>query len=371
MKKHSFKPYYTVLVVLLAAVVALAIASAILALLGANVLETFKIICIQPFSSAKNFTGLINKMTPLAIVGVGICIAYRSGFINLGGEGQMTMGILLSLVFGLNASDWPRWALLGGMILCGMVGGAIWGWVAGILKTKFSVSELLSTVMLNYVASQLFTYCIRVPLIDPAASEPQTVQLSKNAWLSKINELIPGLDKATKFHSGIIVAVVLALIVYFIMWKTGTGYKMRAAGLSERAARYGGIHVKRYALLSVVLSGACCGLAGTVEILGIHHRGLAGVTGGYGFSGIVVALFGGLHPVGVLPASFFFAVITYGCTLLKTKIAVLSNITNVLQGLVILVIVAAQMLMTNKYMMDKTERFFTTLFIRKQGGLKE
>ena len=368
--KH-FKLWYTVGVILIAVVFSLAVASLILTVLGANVMDTFWVIFAYPFTTLKNLTGVIKMMTPLTIVGVGICVAYRSGITNIGGEGQMLMGLLMATAFAVNTTL-PRFVELPLILLIGMLGGAMWGALPGLLKARFGVSELLSTVMFNYIATQIYAYCLRVPLLDPAvvggAGDPQTVKLDKSQWLSKFNDLFPGIDKGLSFHSGIFIALVLAVIVFLFMWKTPTGFKMRAAGASDRAARYGGISVSKYLVLAMVISGACCGLAGTVEVLGIHHRGLMNCTGGYGFSGIVVALFGGLHPIGVIPAAFFFAVISYGCSALQiNKIPVPSNVIDVLQGLVILVIVAAKMVIANPYMMDRAKHRFQALFSKKEA----
>lgn len=365
----SFKLWFTVSIILVAVILTLAIASVILTVLGANVLDTFWVIFCYPFTSLKNLSGVINIMTPLVLVGVGICVAYRSGITNIGGEGQMVMGILFGVIVALNI-DLPKIIALPLILISGMIGGALWGALPGILKSKFGVSELLSTVMFNYIAAQIYAYALRIPLLDPAiqsgAGEPQTVKLAASQWLSRFYELIPGLDKMMRFHSGILIGIVMAVIVFLFMWKTPTGYKMRAAGASERAARYGGISVSKYLVLAMIISGACCGLAGIVEILGVHHRGLGSCTGGYGFSGIVVALFGGLHPLGVLPAAFFFAVISYGCSALQiNKINVPSNVINVLQGLVILVIVAAKMVIANRYLMDRVRRKVEARFLPK------
>ena len=364
-----FKLWYRCGVVLLSVLVALAIAAVILTVLGANVLDTFRVIFVYPFSSIKNISGVINIMIPLSLVGIGICIAYRSGIVNIGGEGQMIMGLTLALVVALNVGEMPRALAIPLVLLSGMIGGGVWGAIPGILKTRFQVSELLSTVMLNYIASQFYSYCLRVPMLDPSVAggsgDPQTVRLSESLWLSRMNQLVPSLDKNMRFHSGILIAIVLALIVFLFMWKTPAGFKMRAAGASERAARYGGINVKNYVVLAILLSGACCGLAGTVEVLGVHHRGLGNVSGGYGFSGIVVALFGGLHPLGVLPAAFFFAVISYGCNSLQiNKIPLPGNTIDVLMGLVILVIVSAQMIISNKYIMYRAERWVRAHLLR-------
>lgn len=368
----NFKLIYTIGVILLSVLLTLGIASAILAVLGADVLKTFWVIFCYPFTSFKNLSGVINIMTPLTIVGVGICVAYRSGIMNIGGEGQMVMGLLPAIVFALN-TELPRAAAIPCILLVGMIGGACWGALPGLLKAKFGVSELLSTVMFNYIATQFYSYCLRVPLLDPAVAggsgDPQTVKLDESEWLSRIGDLFENVPKGTRFHTGIFIAIAVAVIVYLFMWKTPVGFKMRAAGASERAARYGGISVSRYLVLAMIVSGACCGMAGTIEILGVHHRGLGNCTGGYGSSGIVVALFGGLHPIGVIPAAFFFALISYGCSALQiNKIPVPSNMIDVLQGLVILVIVAAKLIIANPYLMDRAQRRVKSLMGRKEAA---
>ena len=368
----NFKLIYTIGVILLCVMLTLGIASLILAVLGADVLKTFWVIFVYPFTTFKNLSGVINIMTPLTLVGVGICVAYRSGIMNIGGEGQMLVGLLCAIVFALYSGvEGPLSIPL--IMLFGMLGGAVWGFFPGILKSKFGVSELLSTGMFNYIATQLYSYCLRVPLLDPAvaggAGDPQTVKLAESQWLPRINEVLENTPKGTRFHTGIFIALVLAVIVYLFMWKTPVGFKMRAAGASDRAARYGGISVNKYLVLAMLVSGACCGLAGTVEILGVHHRGLGNCTGGYGFSGIVVALFGGLHPLGVIPAAFFFALISFGCSALQiNKIPVPSNMIDVLMGLVILVIVAAKLIIANPYLMDRAQRKFQSLFAKKEAA---
>ena len=162
--KH-FKMAYTAGVIALAVLLTLAVAALILCVLGANVLDTFWVIFCYPFTTLKNLSGVINIMTPLTIVGVGICVAYRSGIVNIGGEGQMIMGLLCAVVFALNTSL-PAAVALPVTLLIGMLGGAIWGALPGLLRARFGVSELLSTVMFNYIATQFYAYCLRVPLLD-------------------------------------------------------------------------------------------------------------------------------------------------------------------------------------------------------------
>lgn len=364
--KH-FKLCYKLAVVALATLATFATSSLVLKVLGVGVLDTFYVIFIYPLTNLINFSEVINRMTPLCIVALGICVAYRSGIINIGGEGQMTVGLLLTIVVIL-FTDLPRPVILPLALLCGILGGALWGFIPGALKAKFGVSELLSTVMLNYIAAQIYAYCLRVPLLDPTviggAGDPQTMRLAKTAWLSKLNFWIP----RTAMHTGIFIALGLAVLVYCFMWRTSFGYKMRAAGSSERAARYGGIHVSKYLVLAMLISGGCAGLAGAIEVMGVHHRGVMSITGGYGFSGIVVALFGGLHPAGIIPAAFLFGLLQYGASALQIMgIPVPSNMVDVLQGIVILVIVATKMILQNPYLMDRAQRRVESLLGRKAG----
>ena len=145
------------------------------------------------------------------------------------------------------------------------------------------------------------------------------------------------------------------------MWKTSIGFKMRASGSGARAARYAGISVGFYVTVSMVISGAFAGLAGGVELAGVHRRAIEGITNNYGFSGVVVALFGGLHPFGIIPASFFFGLMIYGATLAPSKVGVPANIVQVMQGIIIIVIVTAQMVLSNAYFRDRVWRRIQSL----------
>jgi simple sugar transport system permease protein len=283
-------------------------------------------------------------------------VAYRSGFINIGAEGQMAMGILAATAAALALPGVPRPLLLPAALLAGALGGALWGFIPGVLKARLGVSELLSTVMLNYIAAQLYTFFLRGPMLDPAelttgSGTPQSMRLTRNVWLDRI---IPG----TRLHTGIFIALALALAVYVFLWKTTFGYNMRAAGAQARAARYGGISVARYLIISICISGALAGLAGAVEIAGVHHRAIEGITGGYGFSGIVVALFGGLHPAGIVPAAFFFGLLLVGADMTQRMVGVPANMVQVLQGIIILVIVSSKMVISNPYLAERAWRRF-------------
>nr|WP_321262686.1 ABC transporter permease [uncultured Sphaerochaeta sp.] len=350
----QFRILYKVTIIILAILAAMLIGSVILLTIGADVFKTYMVILFEPLKTTLQFTEVLIRAIPLTIIALGISVAYRSGIINIGGEGQMAMGILGTTAVALAFPELPKPILLPMAVLAGAMAGGVWGFIPGILKAKLQVSELLSTVMLNYIAAQFYTFMLRGPFLDPAeltmgSGTPQSMRLSRGIWLDRFL-------KGTRLHTGIFFALLLALLIFFLLWKTNYGYKMRAAGASARAAKYGGISVTWYLVIAMVISGAFAGMAGAIEIAGVHRRAIEGITGGYGFSGIVVALFGGLHPAGIIPASFFFGLLIVGADMTQRMVGVPANMVNVLQGVIILVIVATKMILADPYLMERIWR---------------
>ena len=350
----QFRILYKVSIIILAILAAMLIGSIILMTIGADVFKTYLVILFEPLKTTLQLSEVLLRAIPLTIIALGISVAYRSGIINIGAEGQMAMGILGTTAVALAFPELPKPVLLPMAVLAGAISGGVWGFIPGFLKAKLQVSELLSTVMLNYSAAQFYTFLLRGPMLDPAeltmgSGTPQSMRLSRNLWLDRF---LPG----TRLHTGLFFALILALLIYFLLWKTKYGYKMRAAGASARAAKYGGISVTWYLVIAMVISGAFAGMAGAIEIAGVHRRAIEGITGGYGFSGIVVALFGGLHPAGIIPASFFFGLLIVGADMTQRMVGVPANMVNVLQGVIILVIVATKMILADPYLMEKVWR---------------
>jgi simple sugar transport system permease protein len=355
----QFKLNYQITIIALAVGAAVLLSAVILMVIGADVLETYRVILMEPLQNRSLISEVIIRAIPLTIIALGIAVAYRSGIINIGAEGQMAMGILAATGTALLLPDLPRPILLPLTLVAGCIGGGLWGCIPGFLKARLEVSELLSTVMLNYIAAQFYTFCLRGPMLDPAeltlgSGTPQSMRLTRNIWLDR---LIPG----TRLHTGLFIALILGVGIFLLLWKTAFGYKMRAAGAQERAARYGGINVAVYLIISITISGALAGLAGAVEIAGVHRRAIEGITGGYGFSGIVVALFGGLHPAGIIPAAFFFGLLIGGADMTQRMVGVPANMVQVLQGIIILIMVATKMIIANPYLMERTWRRYERL----------
>ncbi len=315
-------------------VAALIISAFFLLLLQANPLEAYGAMVRGALGNTFGLTQTLVKATPLLLVGLGICIAFRASCINIGGRGQMISGALLTSWFSLQAANWPGWLLIPTLIVLGFVGGAIWGFVPGILKARFNVNEILTTVMMNSIALQLMNFLLQGPLMDPAGIEAgtflmQSARLPEQARLARI---IP----RTLLHSGIFLALVMAVIVFFLLWRTTIGYRIRATGLNPNASRYSGIGVPFHQALSLTLAGGFAGMAGAVEVMGVHYRMIEGFTSGYGFTGIVAALLGWLHPLGLIPASIFFGALLVGADTMQRAVQVPSALVNAILGLVVL-----------------------------------
>ncbi|MEI7845193.1 MAG: ABC transporter permease [Chloroflexota bacterium] len=324
---------------ILAMLSAFLIGAVVLLFLKVNPIEAYASIFSGVFGSMSGFTQSLVKATPLLFVGLGICIAFRASVINIGAEGQIILGALGATSWALIFKTWPGWLLLPTTLIVSFLTGALWGFIPGILKARFRVNEILSTVMLNAIAIQLMNMLVRGPLIDQAGVTAgtylaQSERLPEAAWLPR---LIP----QTLFNTGTLIAVVLAFVVYLFLWRTTIGFRIRAVGLNPDASRYAGINVPFYQTLSLTLAGGLAGLAGAVEVMGVHHRLLEGITSGYGFSGIVAALFGGLHPLGVIPAAWLFGSLLVGADKMQRAVQVPSALIDMLLGLVVLFVVGS------------------------------
>jgi simple sugar transport system permease protein len=351
---RRFRVLYVATVVALAALAAVAVASLVLLAIGASPGATFVTIFTGPLKDLFTLSEIGVRAVPLILVALGVTISFRSGILNIGAEGQMLMGILASTAVALALPGLPRLLLLTLSLLAGAAAGAAWGGIAGWLRAKLDVNEILSTVMLNYIAAQLYTFLLRGPMLDPdelmtGSGTPQSMRLPRTAWLDR---LIPG----TRLHSGLLVALVLAFAVWLLLWRTTLGYRLRAAGAEAKAARYAGIRVERSLVVAMLFAGGFAGLAGSVEVAGVHHRAIEAITSGYGFAGIVVALFGALHPAGIVPAAAFFGLMLVGADMTQRSNGVPANMVLVLEGVIILAIVSARMVLNNPYAQDRAAR---------------
>jgi simple sugar transport system permease protein len=344
LSKINFAQVVDALLPVFATFAALAVGAVMLLLLGANPIKAYGALLEGSFGSANALAETAVKAVPLLLVGLGICIAFRANVINIGGEGQMIIGAILATLVGLLLPGLPGWLVITLAIVAGFLGGALWGAIPGALKAYFSVNEILSTVMMNAIAVQIMSYLLRGPMIDPSQAElaskiPQTAALEQAFRLPR---LVP-----TRLHLGAILAIALAFLVYILLWRTTLGYRIRAVGQNPDASRYGGIRVRRHIVIALLLSGAFAGLAGAIQVYGLNYRMItdgsaSGFTGSAGFNGIVAALFGQLHPLGTIPASFFFGALLVGANKLQRVMQVPSAFIIALNGLVVIFVVSSE-----------------------------
>jgi len=334
---------FDALLPVIATFAALAVGTVMLVLLRVNPLEAYAALWEGAFGSPNALAETLVKATPLLLVGLGICISFRGSVINIGGEGQMIIGAIAATWIGLTFTDWPGWVVIVMAMVTGFLGGAIWGGIPGFFKAYFNVSEILSTVMMNAIAVQLMNFLLRGPMIDPAQMEmaskiPQTARLLDIFRLPRWSP--------TRLHLGFLIALVLAVLVYILLWRMVLGYRIRAVGQNPHASRYAGINVKKRIVTALLLSGAFAGLAGAIQVYGVNYRMItdgsaSGFTGSAGFNGIVAALFGQLHPLGTIPASVFFGALLVGANKMQRVVQIPSALITALNGLVVVFVVSS------------------------------
>ena len=331
---------------IIALLIAFAVTAVIIVLSGKSPAVAFESMFKGAFGTINSISETFIKAVPLLLAGLGLTICYRTGLTSIGAEGQIIMGGLMATIVGVYFGGMPRYLLIPVAMLAAMIGGGAWAGIAGYLKAKLGVSEVINTIMLNYIALFFVAYLVDGPMREPPGFYPQSPLLVKGAWLSY-------LIKGTRMHTGVLIAAAAVFIVYFLLWKSPLGYQMRAVGYNSLAARTNGINVNRNMVLAMFLSGVFSGLAGGIEIMGLHHRLMNGFSSSYGFDAMAVALLGRLHPAGVTIAAFFFAVMRVGANTMQRVVQVPVALVNVIQGLVIVLI-----------LMESIFRNFTVRLIR-------
>lgn len=362
---------------LLALFAALIVASILLVALNANPLDAYGALFEGAFGTENATAETLVKAIPILFVAVGICIAFRGSMINIGGEGQMIAGALTGTTLALQLVGQPGIVVITVSLLGGFIAGGLYGALAGFLKAYFDVNEILSTIMLNQVAVQMMNYLLNGPLLDPESAGfnniPKTARIVDEAQLPRLaitlpefiagafNLSDPALFDRTRLHYGFVIALVLAVVFYIFLWRTPLGYRIRAVGENDRAARYAGINVKRQMVLSMFLAGGLAGLAGVVQVLGLQYRlqtdgSPAGFTANAGFNGIVAALFGGLNPIGAVPASVFFGGLLVGAQKMQRELGVSASIITAINGLIVVFVVSAEL-----FILRRSKRRMSTI----------
>ncbi len=327
----------TALVAPLAGVLAgLAVGALLILIAGADPVAAYAVMLKGAFGGPRQIEETLLKTAPLLLIGLGLTAAFRARVWNIGGEGQYYIGALFGGTIALTFPGWPRPLLIAAMLLGGAIGGILWAALAGLLKVRRGMSEIISTLMLNYIAILLVQYVARGPLQQPGGYLPESAQFVQAARMPIL--------LGNRIHLGVFLALLFIPIVYALLWSTPLGFRLRAVGSRASVARYAGINVERIILFALTFSGALAGLAGIIEVSTLHTRLKGDISGGYGFSGILVALLGRMHPVGVAIASLFFAALTIGAQTMHVVYGLPDALASAIQAIVVLCVLAADAL---------------------------
>jgi len=324
---------------ILSVALALVIGAVVVLAAGSNPINAYWQLFQGSFGSRYAISETLLAAVPLMLAGMAVAFSFRAGLFNIGAEGQIFIGAILSAWVGytLNA---PAILLIPLALLAGALGGAVWAGIAGILKAWRGAHEVITTIMLNYIAINLSHYLLESgPSGQPGPME-QHVQIGNpvtppmNAHLSVIvpDSLVPG----GRLHAGLIIALVMGVVFWFVLWRTTLGYRIRAVGLSPKSASYAGIHVGWHVAGAMIIAGVFSGLAGMVAIYGVYPYELSdSFSPGYGFDAIAVALLGKNTAVGTIAAAMLFGALEHGANLMEATAGISSHLTDVVQGLII------------------------------------
>lgn len=301
------------------------------------VLEAYQNLLEGAFGGKEEILETLVRATPLILTGMATVVAFRAHIWSIGQEGQLLLGGIVAYVASTVFQGLPTFLLLPTVIIFGFLGGAALGTLCGWLKSRFGVDEIISTVMLNYVIFYLLTYLLSGPIMDPSAYYMQTKLVVEGATL-------PILVEDTRLHAGIFVAILATIIVTFIINKTPLGYDIRAFGHNPRACTFKGTNVPGMFLIVMLISGGLAGLAGASEVLGIHGRVTLDLSTGLGYTGILVALVGGLTPLGTFLAAILFGGLINGGFMMQVLTGVPLAVVNAMQGIVLLFFLCSALL---------------------------
>lgn len=273
----------------------------------------------------------LSRATPLLLCGLAVVLALRAGMFNIGAQGQMTLGALAGAVVGAHAGTTGGWLWLPLMLAAGVAAGAALGAIAGVLKAARGVHEVLSTIMLNYLAINCSTYLASGPWKDHTSMAVQTPAIGHAAELANW-------VRGANFSAGFLIALAAAVLLSLLIGRTAVGFDIRAVGAGAEAARANGVQVARVLTGTMAGSGALAGLAGAIEVAAIHHRYVDGVAASYGFDGIAVALLGALTPAGVVASALFFGALQSGAAFMQLQTNVSDSLASIVEAVIILAV---------------------------------
>lgn len=353
-KKFDYYIFLERITPLIAVLFALLVGAIVIMLIGEDPIFVYKTLFSNAIGNRDGWGNVLFRATPLIFTGLAVAFAFRCGLFNIGGEGQMYIGTFLATWVGFTFTNLPAFILLPLCILTAAAGGALWAAVPGILKAKIGVHEVIVTIMMNWIASSLTFFLVLKFKAQPTETMaaagvkqmiPHTKEIAEAARLPRLYPILQSLNidfpAYNQFNVSFFIAIGVAILAYYILWKTNLGYEIRAVGYNPLAAEYGGISVAKNIILAMMISGAFAGLVGTNEVMGFKYRWRQELFTGLGFNGIAVALLGKNHPLGVVLAAILFGILNYGGALVNIYTAgrIPRELIMVLQAVIVIFVV--------------------------------
>ncbi len=334
----------TINIRIIAFVSALTAGGIFILVLGYNPLELYGTIISGAFRSKMAAQATIRFMIPLLMSSLGVALAFKMRFWNIGAEGQIIAGAVCASYFALYHDNWPHFLLLIVMFLAGAIGGGLWGLIPAYFKSKYDTNETLFTLMLNYIALYVITYLRDGPWKDPGSSGfPKIARFTANAQI----------DKVLGVHFGWIIALILVFLVYIYLKYTKHGYEISVVGESKSTARYAGMDVRKIILRTMIISGGICGITGMIQAAGSDMTLASSVAGGVGFTAIIVSWLANLNPFGILLVSFLFSVLEKGSSVMQSTYGLSTYFAGVLQGIILFFILGCEFFIRYKFVLTK------------------
>ncbi len=332
---------------LVAVLIAFAISGILIAIIGVNPFDAYLTIWKGAFGSSYSLSETIVRSIPLMLAGLGVGIAAHAKLWNIGGEGQIMMGAFAASGLALFYPDLPRPVLIGGMMILGFLAGGLWAVIAALPRIYMNINEIITTMMFNFIAGFWVNYIVQGPWRDPVlVAFPFTAQFDQAAWLPRFF--------GTRIHLGLVIALVAALIISLLLFRSKWGFELRVIGGSMKAANYAGINVKRSLLLAMLLSGGLAGLAGMTEVTGILHRLQEGIAAGSGFSAFILVALANGNPIGIIVTGFLLAALLTGGTTAQ-MVGVPPQIADIMQGLILFFVLASTFFTRYRVWIDRSE----------------
>ena len=317
-----------------AVLAALLLGAGLIAVAGINPLDAYGALFGGAFFDYYGLGGTLVKTSPILLAGLAVIVPLRAGLLNIGVEGQIYMGGLFSAMAALLLPQMPGFIHIPVCVLAGALGGGLWGLIPGYLKACHGINEVIATILLNFIAINIVSYVAGGPMMQEGAPYPYSEEIGRHLWL-------PWIMTGTDAHTGVIVGLVLAVVIFLVLRYTTIGFALDTLGQNTQAARYAGIPVRRCVMITMFVAGAIGGLAGTFEVLGLKYRLYHLFSPGYGFDGIVVAFLALQNPLLAPLSAFFLSGLKSGGLVMQRAVGLESTVVEAIQGLVIICVAAS------------------------------